>query len=320
MTKRSRLQAICIATSLALLTVNSASATAATAMQDRENVGREGANAERGSNSRLNRGRQQPARNQAPAAPSPEEVMAEAQQILTANNVRCQPTEAKLLGVTAEQQKFFEIACANDFGYMLVTTTPVTIVDCYENDTTQARQKAANPEAVLGPKCTLPANANYDQVIASMATEAGVPCAVNEYALIGRKGSNYVYEVGCEGADGYRLNRKDGGGWEVDSCLTLASANITCNYTTKPEQIATVKTWFNGSDAASCDVADVRYMGSNANGSFVEAKCNGSDGIIARLDNAKAVQQVYPCAEAAQIGGGCKLTDGAPQGTNGTEN
>jgi len=29
------------------------------------------------------------------------------------------------------------------------------------------------------------------------------------------------------------------------------------------------------------------------------------------------VQQVYPCAEAAQIGGGCKLTEGAPQGTNG---
>lgn len=309
MIQRSKSQAICIAASLALLTIAPASAFAAPAMQDR--AGNEEPRAERGANSRLPRGQQQRGqrRQQAPAAPTAEEVMAEAQQLLTANNVRCQLAEAKLLGVTAEQQKFYEVACTNDFGYLMVTTDPVTIVDCYENDTTQARQKAANPEVVLGPKCTLPANANYDAVVASMAREAAVPCAVNEYALIGRKDGQFVYEVGCEGVDGYRINRKNGGGWEVDSCLTLASANVTCNYTSKDEQIATVKTWFAGSDAAACDVADVRYMGANANGSFYEAKCNGTDGFIARLDNDKAVQQIYPCAEASQIGDGCKLTE-----------
>jgi len=318
---RSKSQALCVAASLALLTIAPASAFAAPAMQEqRSQAGDVRPNAERVQPGRLQNREQQGRRRQqaaaAPAAPSPEEVLAEAQGILTANSVRCQPTEAKLLGVTAEQQKFFEVACANDFGFMLVTTDPVTIVDCYENDTTQARQKAANPEVVLGPKCSLPANANYDTVIANMAREAAVPCAVNEYALIGRKGENFVYEVGCEGVEGYRINRKAGGGWEVDSCLTLASANVTCNYTTKDEQIATVKTWFAGSDAAACDIADVRFMGSNPNGGFYEAKCNGTDGLIARLNNEHVVQQVYPCAEAAQIGGGCKLTDGAPQGSN----
>ena len=316
MIQRSKSQALCVAASLALLTIAPASAFAAPAMQDRPEAGNEQPRTERGSASRAQRGRQQQ-RQQPPAAPSPEEVLAEAQTIITTNNIRCQPTEAKLLGVTAEQQKFFEVACANDFGYMLVTTEPLTAINCFENDTTQARQKAANPEAALGPKCTLPANANYDAVVAAMATEASVPCTVNEYALIGRKGSNHVFEVGCEGAEGYRINRKDGGGWDLEPCLTLASANIACSYTTKDEQIATVKTWFAGSDAAACDIADVRFMGSNPNGAFYEAKCNGADGIIARLNNEKAVQQVYPCAESAQIGGGCKLTEGAPQGTNG---
>lgn len=314
---RSKSQALCVAASLALLTIAPASAYAMPAMQEQDRAGNEQPRVERGSSRVRRQSQQQQQQPQAPAAPTAEEVMAEAQQLLTANNVNCQLAEANLLGMTANQEKFFEVACTNAFGYLLVATTPPTIVDCFENDTTQARQKAENPEAQLGPKCSLPANANYDQVIASMATEAGVPCAVNEYALIGRRGENYVYEVGCDGVDGYRINRKDGGGWDVDSCMMLASANATCRFTTKDEQVATIKAWFAGSEAAPCDVADVRYMGANANGSFYEAKCNGSDGLIARFDNDKKVEQVYPCAEAAQIGGGCKLTEGAPQGTNG---
>ena len=49
-------------------------------------------------------------------------------------------------------------------------------------------------------------------------------------------------------------------------------------------------------------------MGRNANGVFYEAKCDGADGVIARLNDQNAVQQIYPCATAQQIGGGCKLT------------
>ena len=49
-------------------------------------------------------------------------------------------------------------------------------------------------------------------------------------------------------------------------------------------------------------------MGQNANGMFYEAKCEGADGVIARLNAENAVQQIYPCATAQRIGGGCKLT------------
>ncbi len=192
-------------------------------------------------------------------------------------------------------------------------------LDCMEISESQKRALAADPAAQVGPKCELPANDNFMAILTQYAAQAQIPCTVDEANIIGKRGTANVYEIGCTGTDGYQI-AKTAEGWDTTACLELASANVTCNFTTKPEQITTVKTWLAGSDAAACDITDVRYMGGNANGAFYEAACNGSDGLIARLDAAKAVQQVYPCAEAAQIGGGCKLTAGAPQGTNGATN
>jgi hypothetical protein len=50
-------------------------------------------------------------------------------------------------------------------------------------------------------------------------------------------------------------------------------------------------------------------MGSNPNGRFYEAKCGAEgEGYIARINNEGATQQIYPCATAQRIGGGCTLT------------
>ncbi|MNC79779.1 hypothetical protein D3C75_1323580 [compost metagenome] len=56
-------------------------------------------------------------------------------------------------------------------------------------------------------------------------------------------------------------------------------------------------------------------MGQNANGRFIEMTCAGADGAIIRQNAEKAILQVYPCAEAAMIGGGCKLTTTPPAAT-----
>ena len=61
-------------------------------------------------------------------------------------------------------------------------------------------------------------------------------------------------------------------------------------------------------EAAGCDVTEARLMGQNANGMFYEAKCAGADGVIARVNAENVVQQIYPCATAQRIGGGCTLT------------
>ena len=83
---------------------------------------------------------------------------------------------------------------------------------------------------------------------------------------------------------------------------------IRDRFTTTAENATFVKALLAGSEAASCNVVEARLMGQNANGMFYEAKCDGADGVIARVNAENAVQQIYPCATAQRIGGGCKLT------------
>lgn len=259
---------------------------------------------------RSSRGRARQAR---PAqAPSPEQVQAAAQDVLTATNTSCQITESKLLGQSPNKESLYEVACATGPGYLLLTSTPPQATDCLVLAASAEQARARDPEADVGSQCSLPANDNAMAVFTAFAKEAGLACTVDQGAVIGAKaGGVVVYEIGCSGVDGAQIN-KAASGWEVASCLELVSANAACRFTTPAEQAATVKGWLAGSDAAACDVTQARYMGKNANGSFYEAACNGADGVIVRFDTAKAVQQVYPCATAQQIGGGCKLTTTPP--------
>nr|WP_313417208.1 hypothetical protein [Brevundimonas diminuta] len=259
---------------------------------------------------RASRGRQRQPR--APQPPSAEEVQAAAQGVLTATNTNCQITESKLLGQSANKESLYEVACATGPGYLLLTSTPPQATDCMVLASSAEQARARDPNADVGSQCSLPANDNAMAVFTAFAKEAGLSCTVDQGAIIGAKpGGAIVYEIGCAGVEGAQIN-KAASGWEVASCMELVSANASCRFTTPAEQVATLKGWLAGSEAAACDISQARYMGKNANGSFYEAACNGADGVIVRFDTAKAVQQVYPCATAQQIGGGCKLTTTAP--------
>lgn len=245
----------------------------------------------------------------------PEQIRTDAQAALTAAGVTtCTVTEANLLGNDANNNKVYEAACAAGPGYMVSTAVPPLVADClmidYQADAANAAAVAAaggQPPAETHPRCRLPANDNHLAVLTSYATEAGVSCTVDEAAIVGQAGGNIVYEIGCAGVDGLWLE-KTPTGWKKSPCLLLAQVNQTCRYTTAAESAATVKGWLAGSDAANCDVTQARYMGANANGSFYEVKCAAGDGYVARFNEAQAVQQTYPCAEAQRIGGGCTLT------------
>ncbi|AYG93830.1 hypothetical protein D8I30_00530 [Brevundimonas naejangsanensis] len=264
---------------------------------------------------RTARNRQRQSRQAQPKPPSAEEIQAAAQGVLTATNTNCSITEAKLLGQSAAKESLYEVSCASGPGYLLLTSTPPQATDCLVLAASAQQVRARDPEADVGSQCTLPANDNAMAVFTAFAKEAGLACTVDQGAIIGSKpGGAVVYEIGCAGVDGAQIN-KAAGGWEIASCLELASANATCRFTTPQEQAATLKRWLAGSEAAGCDVAQARYMGKNANGAFYEVACQGAEGFITRLNAEHAVQQIYPCATAQQIGGGCKLTAAAPAAT-----
>lgn len=252
-------------------------------------------------NQRQQRGRPAP-------APTPEQVKAAASALAAATNSGCTVADASLRGENAEKQSVYEATCTTGPGFILIGTTPPQAVDCVilsgQADITRSRDPAAD----VGLQCMMEPNKNVLAVVTAYATEAGVHCTIDQGSSVGKSsGDNIVYEVGCAGTDGYWLE-KTPTGWVTTECLKLVSRSAVCKYTTPVEQVATVKKWFEGGPAAACDVTETRFMGSNANGSFYEAKCAQGDGLIARFDTAMAVQQVYPCAEAQRIGGGCTLT------------
>ncbi len=263
-----------------------------------------------------NRGNQrQDRRRGREAAPDPAAVLAQAQGFLSATNTNCQATEAKLLGQTAEKVSLYEAACATGPGYIIIGSTPPEALNCLVLASQAEKKRRADPAADVGTVCTLPANDNAMAVFTGYAQEAGLPCQVDQGALIGATpDGTLVYEIGCVGADGYRIQRASAG-WEKTECMQVLTQNATCAFTTPAEQAATVKSWLAGTDAAACDVQQVRLMGQNDNGRFYEAACAAGDGFIARTNAEHAVQQIYPCAEAERIGGGCKLTTTPPTET-----
>ena len=253
--------------------------------------------------------RQQRTRGEAaPALPTPEENLAAAQQIIGSAGVPCQGTEATLLGMTAEQYPSYEIACATGPGYIVVGSTPPQAVDCVLLAGQAETDRLRDPAALAGTQCAIPQNADVLRVVSTYAREAGVPCAIDQGASIGKSPEgNLIYEVGCRGADGYWIERQPTG-WSTAECAVISTQNATCRYSTPAEQAATFQSRINGSEAASCAIAESRYMGANSNGAFYEAKCGAGNGVVVRFNPQFAVQQVYPCETAQRIGGGCRLT------------
>jgi hypothetical protein len=222
-------------------------------------------------------------------------------------NVECRVVDASLLGYNAAQQGVYEVSCGSGMGYVVAASSPPAVTDCVTLAGRAEMARAQDPDAPAQLVCKLTGNSNITRMVAVYGQQAGVHCAVDQAAMVGTSvAGNAVYEVGCPGAEGYWIE-KAASGWITTPCIKVAATGTACRFTTTAELAASAKTWLAGTPASACDVTDVRYMGANGAGSFYETRCGAGDGFVARLDNAMAVQQVYPCAEAATIGGGCKL-------------
>lgn len=261
--------------------------------------------------SRRQQRQQQEAAEQA-AQPTPEQIKASAQAVLGQTSAQCQVTEAASLGVTAEQQAGFEVACASGPGYLLIASTPPKAFDCVELSGQAVTARERDPNADVGQQCTLPANQDVVRVINAYAQEAGVTCTVDQAAAIAKSTEgNVIYEVGCANADGWWIE-KAGGAWKTTPCWDLALSNQTCRYTTADEGKAGWTAALANTPASACVVDQARRVGRDAQGLTVyEVKCGGGEGYFARLNDAWATQRVQTCAEAANVAGGCTLTTAA---------
>ncbi|NBW06864.1 MAG: hypothetical protein EBR82_02430 [Caulobacteraceae bacterium] len=241
--------------------------------------------------------------------PSMGQIMATTQSEMNTANVECRVVDAALLGYNADQQGVYEVSCGSGMGYVVAAASPPAVTDCVTLAGRAELERAQNPAAPPALTCKLTGNQNVAHMVAQFGQEAGVTCAIDDAAMVGRSvAGNAVYEIGCPGVEGYWIE-KAATGWIVTPCLKVASTGTACRFTTASESAASAKAWLTGTAAAGCDVTDVRYMGANAAGAFYETKCGAGGGFVARLNDAMAVQQVYSCDQAATIGGGCKLAE-----------
>jgi hypothetical protein len=239
--------------------------------------------------------------------PTGAQLLATTQSQMNTANVECRVVDASLLGYNGDQQGVYEVSCGSGMGYVVAASSPPAVTDCITLSSRAEMARTQDPTAPAALQCKLQGNQNVGHMVAAYGQQAGVTCAVDQAAMVGTSvAGNPVYEIGCPGAEGYWIER-NATGWTTTPCLKVAASGTACRFTSPAESAVSAKAWFVNTPASACDVTDVRYMGANAAGAFYETKCGSGDGYVARLDNAMTVQQVYPCAEAASIGGGCKL-------------
>ena len=249
-----------------------------------------------------------PSRGAPLATSGPAAAMA-AQRIAGAAGVTCQVVEANVIGQTADQARItYEAACATGPGYILVNSIPPEARDCVLLAAQAEIDRAANPNADVGAQCAIAQNKDVARAVASYASQAGIACTVDAGAPLGRTAENtLIYEVGCNGLDGYRIE-KAATGWIKTECAVIVTQNSTCRFSTPEEQAATLKARLADSDAAACDVVQSRYVGSAAGDTIYEAKCGAGNGMFIRFTPEFTVRQTYACEIAQRIGGGCRLT------------
>lgn len=245
------------------------------------------------------------------ATSGPAAAMA-AQRIATGAGVSCQVVEANVIGQTTDRQRItYEAACASGPGYILVNSVPPEARDCVLLAGQAEADRAADPNADVGVQCALPQNKDIARAVGAYAVEAGIGCNVDAGAPLGRTAENtLIYEVGCAGLDGYRIE-KTASGWTKTECAVIASQNQACRFSTPEEAVATLKARLAGSEVA-CDVVQSRYVGAAAGDTIYEAKCGAGNGLFVRFAPDFTVRQTYACEVAQRIGGGCRLTTVAP--------
>lgn len=251
------------------------------------------------------------------APPTPEEIKTASQALLTATSTSCEIGEAWLIG-EAGDKPVYEVTCAAGGGYLAYATEPAVVSSCMELASAAAIERERDPNASSGQLCTMPANQDLLSAYTKLAQTAGVTCTVDQGILAGRNTQSgaITYEIGCADQTGYWIRQNTDGGWAKYACFDIVlQTGGRCRFTT-PEELATSWTAaVAGSAAAACEPAtERRRVGVDAQGKTVfELKCGSGDGYLVRVDPATdKVTQVHPCAQAANIAGGCTLTAAAP--------
>jgi hypothetical protein len=234
--------------------------------------------------------------------------MKAAPALIAATHLTCTLADARMMGTSADKTNFYEVACKDGVGYVIIAkpNVPPTTYDCVMASEPLPDGKPNNMA------CKLPGNLNPGATLTPAMAALGRSCAVSKAHYIGSTNDLDIYEVACTGGGDYVLQKaKAAGGTSTAKLCAVfgAGSNIKCILTTPDQQAVDVD---NLAAAAPkpCQVKDRRYVGSTPDQTdFFEVACAGNVGYMLQVDPRGKVQQTIDCIKAADLAGGCTLTD-----------
>jgi hypothetical protein len=244
-----------------------------------------------------------------------EEKMAPLRALVAQSDKRaCQTSDSRYVGASgATKETYYEVKCADGAGFMLVTNATggfARTVEC---------SRAQN----IAGGCTLTDAVEAQQaeagVYKQLAVKAGFDCDVDKYRVLGVESAGQkreVVELACknkpEGAIAF-FPASATGKTEIYDCTKNWRHKQSCSLTklenVKPRLSRDLQT-----HGKSCDITNFRGAGMTSKGKteFVEVACAGGQGLMIEYPAEGAqlfapATGVFTCAEAKNIGEGCKL-------------
>ncbi len=255
----------------------------------------------------------------AQAAAAKDDPTAGVPDAVAAAKLPCTVTASHFIaeGTTTDKDKtkakFYEVACAEGMGYVLITpddkTKTPTAYDCYS----ASQPDKDGKKGALA--CVLPANANPDATLQALMTKVGQSCKLTKSRWIGGTPDSFLYEVACDSGAGYILSlprTTTADKAQAYSCLDDLGANVSCTLTDKTAFITAQVTKLLAASGKTCALKDQRFVGEAATTpptDFYEAACQAGDGYMLQSNLDGSFKDAVNCSAASQILNGCKLTD-----------
>ena len=241
--------------------------------------------------------------------------MTAAPNLVNAAGMSCNVSDARFIGTGTGAKdhlkaKYYEVACADDMGYVLIVKEGVarpTAINCLV-------MSAPGPDDKPNPlMCLLPANRNPADSLRPAMTRTGYACAITGARYIGTTtaGDKQFYELACASGAGYVLTKAKIGAPTALTCLAFdGSSPIKCALTDRARQL-TVVDKLAASSGKSCVLKDRRYVGASsaAPTDFYEGACTDGKGYFFEVDHEGRLKAAIDCSSLASGSTGCTLTD-----------
>ncbi len=218
----------------------------------------------------------------------------------------CDITNARSIGASTKNT-FFEVACANGSGLVVITSYPADASKEVKANTCLAYEDGSNLS------CTLTTREAQLAMVDTLAAASGKNCVVKDkrYILSAVNGSTY-FEVACQDGKGYVLERAASGALARAIDCANAPGGAECTLTDSREAMteqAGLYTRLATKAGFPCKVE--KYALFPARGKpeeVVELKCSDRpDGGVAVFDS-NGGGKVYNCITAELQGYGCSFT------------